>query len=185
MRLLFAVVLGGFLWLAISSGVPAAQAMIAPLSVTPGHVSNPISNGVVTGGTAANEFTLLKVNREVMPRQGRSQGGEKWILTYGDRMGRPLGQEIGFFHINVDRHAKRVVIDLAQVNRSSIDRSALLKLTQGSHLVANSEMVMDPQDRSTNLTLNLRSPVEVKVLNKGSSGGQLVLFLSPILPTKQ
>ena len=185
MRLLFAVGLGGFLWLAISFGVPAAQAMITPLSVAPGHISNPISNGVVTGGSAANEFTLLRVNREPMAKQGRNQGGEKWTLTYGDRMGRPLGQEIGFFHINVDRHAKRVVIDLAQVNRSSIDRSALIRLTQGSQIVANSEMVMDPQDRSTNLTLNMRSPVEVKILNKGTVGGQLVLFISPILPAKQ
>ena len=72
--------------------------MRAPIQVKPGKTSPLISEGVLSGGMAAEEFSLLGVRSEV----GR-QKAERVILTYGDRLGQPWKQEPGFFHIVLDR----------------------------------------------------------------------------------
>jgi hypothetical protein len=156
-----------------------AQAAPAPLTVTPGKISSPISNGVFTGGSAQAAFTLTKITRQA----GRN-GTEKWTLTYGDREGKPVPSGPGFFHVSVDRNGRRVVIDLAQVHRTAVDGVELEKMARGSNLVATTDMIMDPQDRSTNITMNMKSAVAVRVANERTSGGQLVLEISPTLPAK-
>lgn len=154
-------------------------AVPAPLNVVPGKISAPIRSGVLTGGVAGDTFTLTKITRQA----GRS-GMEKWVLTYGDREGRPVPTGPGFFHVNVDRNGRRVVIDLAQVHKTAVDATQLEKMARTSSLIATTDMIMDPQDRSTNITLNMKSAVAVRVANERSQGGQLVLEISPTLPAK-
>jgi hypothetical protein len=156
-----------------------AQAAPAPLNVTPGKISSPISAGVLTGGMAQDAFTLTKITR-----QPSRNGAERWTLTYGDREGRPVPSGPGFFHVAVDRNGRRVVIDLAQVHRTAVDGAQLEKMARGSALVATTDMIMDPQDRSTNITMNMKSAVAVRVASDRSAGGQLVLEISPTLPAK-
>lgn len=156
-----------------------AFAMTAPLKLAPNKISPAISDGAAMGGTASDSFTLTAVNRENLPN-----GEEKWIIGYGDRGGRPLVAGPGFFQVSVDRNSRRVLLDLAQVARSLVATSALDKIVKESRLVGSSDLTMDPVDHSTNITLNMKSPVAVQVVSDTSNGGRLVLFLKPTLPAK-
>ncbi len=167
------------LTLMLFGALETASALPRPIALQPGKISAPIASGVLTGGRADEEFTLLKITREA------ARGGiEKWTILYGDRQGKPIQQQPGYYHLTVDRNSRRLVLDLAQVYKTAVDRKQLEKMTKASTVVAASEMVMDPQDRSTNLTLNMKSAVEVRVSAEESDEGKLVLLMKPVLPTK-
>ncbi len=151
-----------------------AHAANMPLSVTPNRISAPLTAGSITGGKAADSFTLTKITRENAPN-----GIEKWSLTYGDRMGRPLVAGPGFFHVSIDRNSRRIVIDLAQVHRTAVEPRQLEQLAKASKLVASSDMIMDPQDHSTNITLTMKTAVSVRVASESTGGGKLVLLVAP------
>lgn len=168
-----------YLFAAAILSATQALAMTPPLRLTPNKISPPISDGAAQGGTAADSFTLTKITREAAPN-----GGEKWIIGYGDRGGAPLVAGPGFFQVAVDRNSRRVLIDLAQVARSLVATNALDKIVKESNIVASSDLTMDPLDHSTNITLNTKSPVAVRVVSETAGGGRLVLHLTPTLPAK-
>jgi hypothetical protein len=148
--------------------------MRAPIQVKPGKTSPFIGEGVLSGGMAAEEFSLLGVRSEV----GR-QKSERVILTYGDRLGQPRREEPGFFHIALDRAGRRMVIDLAQVHSTAVDSARLAGELKKSKLVARSEMTIDPFDRSVNITLHFKVPVRLKVSTGKSDGSDVILDLQP------
>lgn len=142
----------------VSLGIGAsAGAVPSPLLVKVGKVSPAIKTGVAIGGQAGVEFSLLSVQSEASPE------GERLILGYGDRYGNSLKAEPGFYQIALDRDARRLVIDLAQVNKTAVDPQKLARILLASKLVASSEITMDPYDGSTNITLLLKEPVRLKV----------------------
>lgn len=149
-----------------------AQASIAPLQVRPGRISPPIRAGAIAGGQAEDEFSILGIKTVA---SGASN--ERLVISYGDRNGRPIKGEPGFFHVALDRHSKRIIIDLAQVSRTAIDSKDLSRILSSSRLIANSDMTMDPQDGSTNITLTLRAPVQMSVLSEAGQQGRLVIDL--------
>jgi hypothetical protein len=151
-----------------------ASAMRAPIQVKPGKTSSLISDGVLSGGMAAEEFSLLGVRSEV-----GKQKSERVILTYGDRLGQPWKQGPGFFHIALDRAGRRMVIDLAQVHSTAVDSARLAGELRKSKLVASSEMTIDPFDRSVNITLHFKVPVQLKVSTENSNRSDVILDLQP------
>lgn len=155
---------------ALLVGAPMASGLVAPLRVKPGQVSPAIGAGAIAGGRAADEFSLLSVVRT--PLKG---GGEKLVITYGDRFGKPVKGEPGFFHVALDRDSRRVVIDLAQVSRTAVDPVDLGKILSSSKFVSGSDMTMDPHDGSTNITLSLKSPVTIKVAAMAGETGRLAI----------
>lgn len=154
----------------------AAFALPAPLLVKPGRVSPPVQNGVTIGGKAADEFSLIGVSAEHV----HGGKGERLTLSYGDRHGHPHRGEPGFFHVALDRDAKRIVIDLAQMRKTAVDANGLAKVLSGSKLVASSDITMDPFDGSTNLTLILKQPVKMKVSSEGNNHSRIVFDLQPV-----
>lgn len=162
--------LSSFFWgvFALSSSV--ATAMPKPMQVVPEKIAIAPRAGVFAGGQSNDEFSILAIRRE-----SSDEGVERLVIEYGDRFGRPLQGEPGFFHVAVDRKATRVVIDLAQVNRTVIDQKELAQLLASSKFVADSDMTMDPHDASTNITLNMKTPVVLSVASSGRGQGRLIL----------
>jgi hypothetical protein len=155
----------------------SALAFPAPVQVKPGKIASPMSGGVVIGGQARDEFSLIGASSE----NSFSGKGERLILLYGDRFGAPLKGDPGYFHVALDRDSKRVVIDLAQIRKTAVEPLKLAKLLSVSKLIATSEMTMDPYDGSTNITLNLRTPVRLSASSDGSAQSKVVIELQPLL----
>lgn len=154
-----------------------AQAAIpkGPLVVTPGKPSGAFDKGTAIGGKARDELSLLAVRLEPV---GNS-GSERVSLAYGDRFGKPLTGEPGYFHVTVDRNSRRIVIDMAQVQMTAVGPERLAKILSSSKLVASSEMTMDPIDGSTNITLQTKVPVTVKVGTVEGDSSRVFIELNP------
>jgi len=161
-----------FMFMLIFVIVNSAVAAIAPLQVKPGRLVPAIRGGALAGGRAAEEFSLLGLRRVA----GRA-GMERFIISYGDRNGKPLKGEPGFFQIALDRSAKRLVIDLAQVSRTAIDSKDLARVLSSSRFVAGSDMTMDPLDGSTNITIHTKIPIALAVMSEVSDQGRIILEL--------
>jgi hypothetical protein len=138
----------------------SSLAMPSPIKVTPERFSKTILAGALTGGEAAGEFSLLAV---IEARDSSLAKDEKITMVYGTKLGKTLSGPPGFFHVALDRGGRRIVIDLAQISRTAVDPGQLEKSLSHSKFVASTDMTMDPQDGSTNLTLNLKTPVELSV----------------------
>ena len=154
--------------------VPAERvlASVAPRQVKPGRMTSPLLGGALFGGQAGEEFSIIAINENKI-----RDGVERVIISYGDRAGRPLLGTPGYFHVAIDRDGKRLAIDLAQVSRTAVDQKDLAKILSKSQLISSSDMTMDPQDGSTNITLNLRQSAQVSVTAEADAQGRIVLEL--------
>ncbi len=149
-----------------------ALSLPSPVHVKPGAVTNPLrTNSIANGGQAQDEFSLLAVESKATP------SGERLSLNYGDRFGKPLKGEPGFFQVALDRDGRRITIDLSQVTRTGVDPTQLRKALAKSKFVASTEMTMDPHDQSTNLTLALKKPVELRLSTEAGARSRLILDL--------
>jgi len=146
-----------------------AVAMPSPLHVKPGAALSVRAGSLASGGSALDEFSLLKVDDSV------SGSSEKLVLNYGDRFGKVWKGEPGFFQVALDRGGSRIVIDLSQVTKTGIDPVQLRKALAKSKYVAMSDMTMDPQDQTTNMTLTLKSPVQLSLSTVSGSRSQVIL----------
>ena len=146
-------------------------AMPSPLRVKPGSALNVRAGSLANGGHANEEFSLLSVLSTPVT------GGERIVLSYGDRFGKVWKGEPGFFQVALDKGGSRVVIDLSQVTKTGIDPVQLRKALAASKLVASSDMTMDPQDQTTNLTLVMKQPVTLALSTSSGARSQIVLDL--------
>lgn len=162
-----------FFTFAIPGGVEAAP---HPISLKPGQNTTLLRAGVVTGGVAGDELSLLTVESK-----SKSEG-ESFSIHWGDREGRPWTGRAGWYHIALDRGGRRVVVDLGKVARTAIEPKDLHGLLASSKLIASSDMTMDPQDGSTNLTLNFRVPIQLRVMGEKASRGPLSLEFAALEP---
>lgn len=147
-----------------------------PIQVTPGKINSPIENGNTIGGRAGEEFSLLGIRAETIA--GRD--GERFVISYGDVSGKPFKGEPGFFQVELDRDARRIVIDMAQMSRTAIAPNQLAKVLGTSKYVASTEMTMDPHDGSTNITLALKTPVKMSVNSVKGAQGRIVIEVQPL-----
>jgi len=159
--------------------VGASFAVPAPLQVRPGKTSWPMQTGVVVGGQSGAEFSLLGVQTESL-----NQAGERIALSYGDRYGNSLKNEPGFYHVSLDRNARRLVIDLAQVSKTTVDPMKLARIMAASQFVSSSEMTMDPSDGSTNITLVLKEPVRFKITVESSGSARVLIDLERVVQAR-
>lgn len=168
----------GLVALALGFGLalPAtASAAPAPITVKPNTISMPLrTTGFLQGGKAGDEFSLLSVVTS------KSSTGEKVVLNYGDRFGKSVKGEPGYFQIALDKAGQRITIDLSQVTTTGIVPEQLKKVLAASQFVASSEMTMDPHDLSTNITLMLKQPVELTVATEAGAKSKLIIELRRI-----
>lgn len=157
---------------------PIASAAPAPVIVKPNAISSPLKTaGTLQGGKAGEEFSLLGVE------SAKTEAGEKLVLSYGDRFGKSIKGEPGYFQIGLDRAGQRITIDLSQVTTTGIEPDQLKKILKASKFVAATDMTMDPHDRSTNITLILKEPVKMSVATEAGSKSKVILNLEPVTST--
>jgi hypothetical protein len=144
---------------------------LAPLVAKPGKMTSPIRDGAIIGGQADREFSLIAINAKT------AGTGERVTIAYGDAAGKPWKGEPGFFHAVLDRESKRLVIDLAQVNKTRVDVAVLQKIFSHSRFVASTDITMDPHDGSTNITLLMKEPVTVVAATDPRHNGQAIFEL--------
>ncbi len=167
-------VFAGSVLVSILAGFSHAKAANIPMSVKPGQISMPFHSGSVSGGQSGADFSLLGIKE--VPMNG---GGLQIVLSYGDHMGHPFKGEPGYFHVAIDRSGKRISMDLAQVSRTAIDQKDLARVLSLSKMIGASDITTDPHDGSTNITLNLRHAVNLKVRSTGGDQAKLILELQP------
>ena len=155
----------------VSASVPARQI------IRPQKLGSYIAAGAIVGGNAGKIFSLLHVQKMLL-----AGGVERIILTYGDQDGVPLKTQPGYFHLSLDQAGERLVLDLSQVLKTAVDQQDLIKELRGSHLVAKTDMSMDPQDGTTNITLFMRSPVEARAQIEATEDkqNQLIIDIRPV-----
>ena len=132
------------------------------LSVGVNALAAPVT---LSGGSAKSEnigpLSLLQIQK--LAASGNS---ERLTIKFGDKNGVALS-EPGFFHIAVDEGGRRLVLDLAQVQQTSIDNSDLKAILKKSALIRDAEITMDPVDKSTNITFTMKKPIVAKASDKG------------------
>ncbi len=174
MRLGFKITLGLML-VAMSN---SANAVPAKAFVRPQKLGTYIAAGSIIGGNAGKLFSLLRVQK-----MNLAGGVERLILTYGDQDGIPLKTQPGYFHLSLDQAGERLVLDLSQVLKTAVDQQDIIKELKGSKLVAKTDMSMDPQDGTTNITLFMKVPVETRAqvdTTAEDRQNQLVIDIRPV-----
>ncbi|NCN42194.1 hypothetical protein GW916_13205 [bacterium] len=134
-----------------------------------------IDSGTFIGGEAGESYSLLKVRRQMDTKSGI----ERIVLNLGDQNGKILKGKTGFFQINLEPKAGRIVIHLSQVNQSQVSPTELASAFKESPFVKSTEMILDPEAASTNLVLNLKTSVKAEVIELSKKGkpGRIVLDL--------
>lgn len=131
-----------------------------------------IKQGTFSGGTAKPEadapLSLLKFEKNLM-----KSGSERISLTLGDKNGSNLS-EPSFFHVALDESGRRLVLDLAQVQQTSVDQSDLKSVLKTSPLIKSAEITMDPVDKSTNITFTLKKAVVAQAATNKNSGQVII-----------
>lgn len=127
------------------------------MEIRPLPLNRYIAKGAVVGGQAHSQFSLLKIDHATSPK------GERVMISYGDLLGQPLDSLPGYFHVEFDSDRKRLVMDLAQVQKTAIDPKELTKIFSRSKLIANVDLSMDPEDSSTTLIVNLKQSADARV----------------------
>lgn len=144
----------------------AAQAEGAvPKKALDKKVNAYVNDGIIIGGRAGQAYSLLNVRRDVSPKIGM----ERVILDIGDMDGRPLRGGVAYFQASVEKNPARVVLDLAQVNRSAVTEAKLKKAFLKSPYVKSVELMADPEDRSATMVLNLKENMGVEVFEMPST----------------
>lgn len=123
-----------------------------------------MTSGVVIGGQAGPGFTLLNVRHE----SSNKLAMERIIFDLGDREGRPLLNQLGYFHVSVEKNPSRLIIDLSQVARSRVSEINLARVFAKSPLVAKVQMSMEPEDNQARIVLNTKVPVAAEVFEMPS-----------------
>lgn len=87
-----------------------------------------------------------------------------------------------YFHVEVDKTNSRIIMDLSQVQRSRLSESELKKVFAGSPYLALESIAYDPEDRATNLILNMKRPIKVEIFSPklAKTPGRIILDVAPV-----
>ena len=134
-----------------------------------------IDKGTVIGGEAGQAFSLIRVRSQLDPKKKV----ERIVLNLGDKDGKVLKGEPSFYQVNLEPERSRIVISLSQVSRSKVSQAQLSQTFKNSPYVKSAQMISDAESSSTNLILNLKSPVRAEVFQMSEKGkpGRVVLDL--------
>lgn len=146
-----------------------------PVVSAEGKQNRSLTAGLFIGGRFGEEMSLLAVKKNPLPKSGE----ERWVLSFGQLSGQPAKGSLPFYQISVQERPSRIVIDIAQVQRTRLETKDIDQMARTSRLVASADFTMDPEDVSTNLTLNLKMPVRLEVFRRSTSG-EVVLDLAPL-----
>lgn len=135
------------------------------------------SDGVIIGGKAGRGFSLIGVDRKL----GKTTQMERILFDIGDELGAPVSDRPGYFHIEISKKNKQIIVDLAQAQRSLVSEEDLRKKLSGSPYVQLSRVIYDPEDKATSFILKMKRDLKVEVFvpqNKREPG-RIILDLKP------
>lgn len=147
------VILIFFLSLVSNAAIPPLQ-VPSPVHAVIGKQNKFVENGKIVGGQAQTDLVLVGVRTTF----SKTQSLARVILDISKSNGKM--EKLGFFHVEVDQKLKRIVIDLDGVAASQQALEQITKTIEKSPFVKKAELTMDPEDRSANLTLNLKDNLD-------------------------
>ena len=117
-------------------------------------------NSSQNGGMAGTGFTLLDLRRTGDAKKKI----ERVVLDVGDMKGGLNKGLPGYFHVELQEHPDRLIIDMAQTPQSRVDEKKLAKIFANSIAVKKTSITEDPSDGTLNIALDLKKKTKVRVL---------------------
>ena len=117
-----------------------------------------VENGTIIGGEAGTQTSVLSMRRLYAPKDGI----ERIVLDMGDRYGKPLKGQVGYFHVSLDRERSKLVVVLEQTQSSAVDQKKLKDIFKLSPFVKNARILFDPHDRGITIEMDLKRKVVVE-----------------------
>ena len=135
-----------------------ARAAVPPMAVAkPQKIL--VGSGALSGGIAGTGFSLMNL-KLTTNRQTRF---ERLMIDIGDIDGRSLKGLPGYFNVELQNKAKRIVVDFSQMPTTLLDVKALTARLSKSMYVQSVKMLADPSDNTLSLIMDLKKPVQLKV----------------------
>lgn len=133
--------------------------------------------GQVRGGMAGTGFSLMDLRRTADAKKKV----ERIVIDFGDLQGAPQKGLPAYFHAELKKNPRRLVLDFNQTPNSRVDEGRLALRMKDSLFVKKSSMILDPEDKALNLTLDLKSDTAVRISQvKGvKSTAKVVIDLFP------
>lgn len=134
--------------------VHRAQTLASPLRY--------IKDGVIIGGEVGRPLIFEKL----LHKTNSKTGAERWTLQMtspvAEELSSPtLQKKMSYFHIHMDAKNSQIVIDLSDVQKTALSEAALKAQLKDSPNIESLRLLVDPEDRSTSLRLQLRQPVKL------------------------
>jgi hypothetical protein len=143
-----------------------AHAAVERLSAGLKKSNQYVQYGTITGGQAgARSYTLLDLRRVYAPKDKV----ERLILDLGNDKGKPLINQISYFHISVEKDSPRVTIELPQMLGSNVDQKKIENMLKKSPYVKSSKIFYDPVDTTVSIQLNLKKQISVEAFKLPSA----------------
>lgn len=137
----------------------SATAAVPAKSAGPGLSKLLVGEGITFGGIAGAGFTLKDFRRTADVKKKI----ERIVMDVGDRNGADIRGWPGYYHIELKKNPRQLIIDFAQMPNSRINQKAIALKMKNSMAVSKTSMSLDPVDGSLNLTMDLKTNAKVKV----------------------
>lgn len=129
--------------------------------------------GALTGGQAGIGFSLLKLEKVFF----QNLNSERWIVDVGNIKGKENKGLPGYYHVQLQKNPPQLIINFNQMPVSLVDELHLTKFVKDSFYVRNGRILSDPTDKTLTLILDLKKPLQLKVLQiKGQKKTSKLVF---------
>lgn len=118
-----------------------------------------VGEGEAAGGVAGTGFSLMDLRRTADAKKKV----ERIVIDMGDMQGNPQKGMPPYFHAELKKNPNRLVLDFSQTPNSRLDDGRLANRFKGSMFVNKTSMILDPEDKALNLTLDLKPGTVARV----------------------
>lgn len=149
-------------------------AAIDPVQVKQKKSERYLTTGLFVGGEHQRDVALMDIRRQYSSKAKL----ERIVLEMKSLAGANKGRA-SFFQVNVNAPSNRVQIDISGMSGAHLALNEISKLIEKSPLVAKAEFIIDPEDRSAMLNLQLkRTGLKIEAYElTGTDSGRLVIDL--------
>ncbi len=127
-----------------------------------------LGSGSIRGGVADRGFGLINV-KNFPGKNGRI---ERIVFDVGNPILQAIRGAPGYFHIENDTQAKRIVINFEQTVTSKFTEANLKKLLKKSPFIRNAEMYVDSSSQTTTIILRLNKAASLRAVPVAGRGGK-------------
>lgn len=159
--------------LQVSAAIPAK-----PKAPTIGRIL--VAEGEATGGVAGTGFSLMDLRRTADAKKKV----ERIVLDFGDLQGNAQKGLPAYFHAELKKNPNRLVMDFSQTPNSRLDDGRLASRFKNSLFVKKSSMILDPEDKALNLTLDLKPGTVARVFQVRGEKTTAKVVVDLFAPTK-